>query len=195
MFLVFLISSSSGNHIQKQYHLTELRFSCFFLLATKSSNHRDLQLTVTYFIYMQTPTKIGTICTNNGGGGPPGQLPSNSTGSTSLHQSMDIHSPGSSTSKIPNVATSMQPPLPDGMKVRRLRLSQLNLFASGRGTTAPVPIRPAADSPHSPQHIFSPSPVHKSKGIPNAHVLPVGGFVSKFLFRLRIQAVFIAICR
>ncbi|CAH8509107.1 unnamed protein product [Dicrocoelium dendriticum] len=29
----------------------------------------------------------------------------------------------------------------DNLKIRRLRLSQLNLFASGRGTTAPVPIR------------------------------------------------------
>lgn len=27
------------------------------------------------------------------------------------------------------------------MKVRRLRLSQMNLFASGRGSGAPVPIR------------------------------------------------------
>ncbi|VDQ01618.1 unnamed protein product [Trichobilharzia regenti] len=30
---------------------------------------------------------------------------------------------------------------PEQMKVRRLRLSQMNLFASGRGSGAPVPIR------------------------------------------------------
>ncbi|THD25245.1 EH domain-binding protein 1 [Fasciola hepatica] len=124
----------------------------------------------------------GTICMSNGGGSV-SHSPPNPAGSNSLHQSMDIHSPGSSTTKNPPITASVQSSPPDGMKVRRLRLSQLNLFASGRGTTAPVPICPAVDLPHSPKYGFSPSPVHKSKVIPNAHVIPASASSSPTTYR------------
>ncbi|VDP14371.1 unnamed protein product [Echinostoma caproni] len=124
-------------------------------------------------VYQRSSTS--TICMTNGGASL-SHSPPNPAGTNHLHQSMDIQSPGSAintstTAKTPPITAPIQPSPPDGMKVRRLRLSQLNLFASGRGTTAPVPIRQLGDPPQSG---FSPSPVHKSKGIPNAHVLPVG---------------------
>ncbi|CAL8075072.1 unnamed protein product [Calicophoron daubneyi] len=102
-------------------------------MRTHSPQHRFS----TNDLSSKKPQHDGTICSPNGG---------------SPHN--NVHSPSSppqptSTGSQPGRASgqSTPPPTiapltpPDGVKIRRLRLSQISLFASGRGSAAPVPTR------------------------------------------------------
>ncbi|TGZ74481.1 hypothetical protein CRM22_000903 [Opisthorchis felineus] len=72
----------------------------------------------------------GTICMPNGTSAATGGS------TTSAVATAGPQSPSPRKAVISNSFTST-----DGVKVLHLKLSQLNLFASGRGSTAPVPIR------------------------------------------------------
>ncbi|GAA57530.1 EH domain-binding protein 1-like protein 1 [Clonorchis sinensis] len=72
----------------------------------------------------------GTICMPNGTSAATGGS------TTSAMATTGPQSPSPRRAVISNSFTST-----DGVKVLHLKLSQLNLFASGRGSTAPVPIR------------------------------------------------------
>ncbi|KAF6768373.1 hypothetical protein AHF37_03730 [Paragonimus kellicotti] len=79
-----------------------------------------------------------------------------------------IQSPGNGVlqSQLPS-RPSMSPDArpkeqPEALKVRRLKLSQLNLFASGRGAMAPVPIR-IGEHHFSPKHPLCGTPQRGSQ--------------------------------